>query len=152
MPNRYVALRRLKVGEGFIEPGQEVPVDHSWKTVRELVDGGYMAAIPDPNDFADVINTPSNDHLRPVPPATQEASGTSGGGETPSTASEDASGENTGESGDSEIVDQGYDPSEHTVEDVLDYCADNEDQIPFIIDRERSGRNRKTLIAALEGE
>jgi hypothetical protein len=49
MPNAYTALRRLKVGDRTYEPGEFVPVDRTWKTVRELVDGGYLSALASPD-------------------------------------------------------------------------------------------------------
>ena len=44
-----------------------------------------------------------------------------------------------------------YDPDEHTVSEVEAYVADHPDERDAILAAERAGKNRRTLIAALEG-
>lgn len=43
-------------------------------------------------------------------------------------------------------LDLGYDPGEHTVAEVQDYLAENPDQTEHVLDRERAGKSRVTLI------
>ena len=42
MGEMFVALRRIKVGDGFREPGDPVPEAVSWPTLRENIEGGYI--------------------------------------------------------------------------------------------------------------
>lgn len=46
----------------------------------------------------------------------------------------------------SEPEDAGFDPAEGTVADVQAYLEKNPDQSGFVLDRERAGKNRTTLI------
>lgn len=46
--------------------------------------------------------------------------------------------------------DEGYDPSDHTVDDVLDYVADHPDEHDAVLQAEKDGKNRSTLVSALE--
>ena len=64
-------------------------------------------------------------------------------GNTPEEVAERDSG-----AADSIAVDEGYDPSAHTVAEVQQYLADNPDQSGYVLDRERSGKARTTLIGA----
>jgi hypothetical protein len=43
-----------------------------------------------------------------------------------------------------------YDPGAHTVGEVLEYAADHPDEVDDILERERNGKNRSTLVDALE--
>lgn len=47
-----------------------------------------------------------------------------------------------------EPVDGGYDPAEHTVAEVQAYLTENPDQSGYVLDRERGGKARVTLIGA----
>lgn len=44
--------------------------------------------------------------------------------------------------------DEGYDPGEHTVAEVTAYLDDHPDQATFVLDRERTGKARVSLIGA----
>lgn len=44
--------------------------------------------------------------------------------------------------------DEGYDPSEHNVAEVQAYLEEHPDQTDYVLDRERSGKARTTLIGA----
>lgn len=44
--------------------------------------------------------------------------------------------------------DEGYDPGEHTVAEVQDYLATHSSQTEYVLDRERAGKARTTLIGA----
>jgi hypothetical protein len=43
-----------------------------------------------------------------------------------------------------------YDPSEHTVDDVVAYAEGTPDEVPALIEAERAGKNRSTLLSRLE--
>jgi hypothetical protein len=43
-----------------------------------------------------------------------------------------------------------FDPFGHTVTEVIDYAEDHPDEIERLIQEERSGKNRSTLITHLE--
>ncbi|QSM01224.1 hypothetical protein QDA08_gp29 [Microbacterium phage NoodlelyBoi] len=45
-------------------------------------------------------------------------------------------------------ADEGYDPSAHTVTEVTAYLDENPDQATYVLDRERTGKARVTLIGA----
>lgn len=45
-------------------------------------------------------------------------------------------------------ADEGYDPSAHTVTEVTAYLDEHPDQATFVLDRERAGKARVTLIGA----
>lgn len=49
---------------------------------------------------------------------------------------------------DIEVPDGGYDPTDHTVAEVQAYLADNTDQTNYVLDRERTGKARVSLIGA----
>lgn len=44
----YVAVRRLKHGTGYIEPGEPVPAE-SWPTKRALLSLGWIREVPNPD-------------------------------------------------------------------------------------------------------
>lgn len=52
------------------------------------------------------------------------------------------------ESDDDEFADEGYDPAAHTVTEVSAYLDEHPDQATFVLDRERTGKARVTLIGA----
>ncbi len=69
----------------------------------------------------------------------------------PETGTEDSSdGDETegDESDDDEPADEGYDPTAHTVTEVSAYLDEHPDQATFVLDRERAGKARVTLIGA----
>lgn len=69
----------------------------------------------------------------------------------PETGAEDSSeaDESEGdESDDDEPADEGYDPAEHTVTEVSAYLDEHPNQATFVLDRERTGKARVTLIGA----
>lgn len=43
-----------------------------------------------------------------------------------------------------------YDPGRHKVDEVLDYAEDHPDEIARLIEAERAGKNRSTLVSQLE--
>ena len=43
-----------------------------------------------------------------------------------------------------------FDPSEHTVPEVIAYCQDHSDEVEDILEAERADKNRVTLVEALE--
>lgn len=43
-----------------------------------------------------------------------------------------------------------FDPAENSVEDVLSYLDDNPDQTEFVLERERAGKARATLLSKKE--
>lgn len=55
---------------------------------------------------------------------------------------------------DAEVTEEsGYDPADHNVDDVVSYCEDDDvsaEQVEAIIEMERAGKNRKSLIEKLE--
>lgn len=48
-------------------------------------------------------------------------------------------------------AEEGYDPSEHTVTEVIGYVEDNPDQVEEILAAEQAGKARTTLVSHLEG-
>lgn len=46
------------------------------------------------------------------------------------------------------VADEGYDPAEHTVAEVQGYLSDSPEQAQYVLDRERTGKARTTLIGA----
>lgn len=48
-------------------------------------------------------------------------------------------------------AEEGYDPSAHTVTEVIGYTEDNPDQLETILAAEQAGKARTTLISHLEG-
>jgi len=151
---RYVALRALDVGDERIQPGEEVPVDSTWQTVRELVDGGYMVAIPVPpgegpllHDFAQDWRQPGSNGPTAPEEATEDDSEDSGDEEDDDNESED---EEEGTDDNEAVTSSGYDPSEFTVEEVVTYAEENLDELDEIIAAETAGRGRKTLLAQLQ--
>ncbi|QGJ95250.1 hypothetical protein QDA11_gp30 [Microbacterium phage Jayden] len=52
------------------------------------------------------------------------------------------------ESDDDEPADEGYDPTAHTVTEVSAYLDEHPDQATFVLDRERTGKARVSLIGA----
>jgi hypothetical protein len=42
---RFVALRRLRVGDGYREPGEEVPEAADWRSLSAYVNTGHIAVI-----------------------------------------------------------------------------------------------------------
>ncbi|QGJ89441.1 hypothetical protein PBI_SMARTIES_37 [Microbacterium phage Smarties] len=77
----------------------------------------------------------------------------SGDEETPAGDDESESEEEDDESepdGDepAQPTDEGYDPSAHTVTEVTAYLDENPDQATYVLDRERTGKARVTLIGA----
>lgn len=46
--------------------------------------------------------------------------------------------------------DNTYDPSEHGVDEVKEYVEKNPDQAQAVLKAEQDGKNRKTLVSALE--
>lgn len=44
--------------------------------------------------------------------------------------------------------DAGYDPGEHNVDEVRKYISANPDQAEYVLDRERGGKARTSLIGA----
>ena len=46
------------------------------------------------------------------------------------------------------VVD-GFDPGEHTVEEVVEYVADHPDELEAVLVAERAGKARVTLLAVL---
>ncbi|QZD98965.1 hypothetical protein QDA05_gp30 [Microbacterium phage Honeyfin] len=70
-----------------------------------------------------------------------------------SAGAEDAEEEVDGDADESEAepetpADEGYDPSAHTVTEVTAYLDENPDQATYVLDRERTGKARVTLIGA----
>lgn len=45
-------------------------------------------------------------------------------------------------------ADAGYDPGQHTVAEVQQYLGEHPDQSQYVLDRERAGKSRSTLIGA----
>jgi hypothetical protein len=45
---------------------------------------------------------------------------------------------------------QGFDPADHTVGDVEAYVDEHPDELGAVLDAERAGKNRVTLVEALE--
>ena len=43
MANKYIAAKRLKHGDGFIEPGEPIPDAESWKSLKALLSRGWVA-------------------------------------------------------------------------------------------------------------
>lgn len=66
--------------------------------------------------------------------------------ETPEAATEASEG--TEAPAEEANTDEGYDPTAHTVADVQEYLAANPDQADYVLDRERAGKARTTLIGA----
>jgi hypothetical protein len=49
-----------------------------------------------------------------------------------------------------ESEEAGFDPSEHNVEEVVTYVQGNPDEKDAIVEKEKAGKNRSTLLAKLE--
>jgi hypothetical protein len=49
-----------------------------------------------------------------------------------------------------EDTDEGYDPAEHSVGDVMHYLDENPDQTEYVMDREQAGKARSTLLSQKE--
>lgn len=47
-------------------------------------------------------------------------------------------------------TDEGFDPAENSVGDVLHYLDNNPDQTEYVMDRERAGKARSTLLPKKE--
>lgn len=43
---RYFALKRLKVGDGYREPGDEVPEAHGWRNVQAYINRSMLTVVP----------------------------------------------------------------------------------------------------------
>lgn len=43
---RYFALKRLKVGDGYREPGDEVPEAHGWRNVQAYINTSKLVVVP----------------------------------------------------------------------------------------------------------
>ncbi|AWY05380.1 hypothetical protein HOT42_gp29 [Microbacterium phage Metamorphoo] len=67
---------------------------------------------------------------------------------TGSESEEESDGEEVIDDEESAPADEGYDPSAHTVTEVTAYLDENPDQATFVLDRERTGKARVTLIGA----
>lgn len=48
----YVAQKRLRVGDGYREPGEKVPEAADWMNVSAYIDRGMIALVPDEGDDA----------------------------------------------------------------------------------------------------
>jgi len=141
---RYVALRYLDVGDRRIAPGEEVPVDDTWQTIQALVDGGYMVAIPaSVGASAASVDVPGHDGPVDAGGAADDVVGGTLG------TSDDEVTEEDGDDTESDGADGSFDPSEHTVEDVVAYVEEHLDELDAVIAAETAGRNRKTLLAQL---
>jgi hypothetical protein len=46
---QYVALSRLKVGDGYREPGEPVPEASMWPNLRHYISTGQVEEIPVPD-------------------------------------------------------------------------------------------------------
>jgi hypothetical protein len=49
-----------------------------------------------------------------------------------------------------DLADDGFDPSQHTVDAVLAYVKENPDQAAAIVAAERDGKHRSTILDALD--
>lgn len=65
------------------------------------------------------------------------------------TPPESSSGEPAGEGGSSSLPPSGFDPAEHTVEEVQRHVVDYPDEVQAVYEAERDGKNRSTLVAWL---
>ncbi|QBI98112.1 hypothetical protein SEA_FIREMAN_29 [Microbacterium phage Fireman] len=71
------------------------------------------------------------------------------GPETGTEGSSEPEGDGEEEPVDEEVIDdEGYDPSAHTVTEVTAYLDENPDQATYVLNRERTGKARVTLIGA----
>lgn len=68
----------------------------------------------------------------------------------PAVAAEDAESDSSGEASDSEES-EAFDPADHNVDDVVKYVEANPDQRDAVVEAEKSGKNRSTLLTQLEG-
>lgn len=57
-----------------------------------------------------------------------------------------------GVAGEPEADSDAYDPGKSTVEDVLKYVEENPDQKAAVLQAEKDGKNRSTLVSQLEAE
>lgn len=53
--------------------------------------------------------------------------------------------------GDEEPEDGSFDPADYTVAEVQEFVAENPEEAAVVLDLEREGKNRTTLVAFLEG-
>lgn len=56
--------------------------------------------------------------------------------------------DSTGDPADEKPADEGYEPADHTVADVQTYLGEHPDQTEYVLDRERGGKARVSLIGA----
>jgi hypothetical protein len=119
---RYVALRRMKVGDVTYSHGDLLPEDADFGGKQHrMITTGFITAVAGGN-------LPSN----PEP-------------STPEPAAKTADDTNTGD------TNTGYDPSDHTVEEVLAYVKDNPDEGQAVLDAEEKGDNpRKGVVEGIE--
>ncbi len=61
----YVALRRLKVGDGWREPGDPVPEAATWRNLRAYLGAGQVAEVPDEESAGAEPTAPARPRRRP---------------------------------------------------------------------------------------
>jgi len=79
---------------------------------------------------------------------TEDENGPETGTEGSSDGDEPEGDESDGDESEDEPADEGYDPTAHTVTEVSAYLDEHPDQATFVLDRERAGKARVTLIGA----
>lgn len=131
-------------------PGQQLPKDKvlKWSSVEAAIRGRYLIpicadyqAIPrhmwgEAQAFETVLRKHQERTNRLNLPALEQQT------QTPSAASETPQAP-----AEPDVV---YDPSEHTVASVLDYVDEHPEQTERVLEAEENGKNRSTLISALE--
>lgn len=121
-----------------VEPGQEGS--------PAVVLGPDGEPVPTGDDGIPVLTDDSGVPAQADAPAGEpQGDGDAGtGGSATDDTSEPENGAETG--ADDPVTDEGYDPSAHTVAEVQEYLDANPDQAAFVLDRERAGKARVTLL------
>lgn len=114
--------------------------------------GGHEGAAAEPEPEAPTV--PDTEPGAPAEGETPEAPEAPEGEapEAPEGEGEEPGGEAEGEvgvdSGDEGAPAEGFNPSDHTVAEVLAYIAENPDQKDAVIAAEKAGKNRTTVVSA----
>lgn len=139
---RGLAAKRAEKRAEPEEPTGEVEREQGQDGTQDAPEGSGTD-----DDTSEVENGPEN--------VDQGSSGEAGDSGTASDAGEESGDEDSAENAgddtpadDEEPADEGYDPFAHTVAEVTAYLDENPDQATYVLDRERTGKARVSLIGA----
>lgn len=135
----FLAGRNFVLGGQSYKPGDEVPDAHSYNKLEALVRGRFL--IPVVDDLNDI----PKEYWKQVRQRDFAIFKLKLDVHTPELSPYDAL-----ESKPSEPSEAGFDPGEHTVYDVLVHVDAYPEQAADILEAEQAGKNRVTLVTALE--